>query len=1006
MVSDIHYIELYVNNELLELTSQESLNLRFNTVLFDPTKIATTQAEYSFSFTIPSTPSNDRILGYANTLSRVAKFKARYPAQVYADSNLVFDGSLTIRSYSSRDKRYTCNLVSIKVDSLDDIFGDSTLTSLKWEVPFDGAPTINEVNQDLSTRYYFPFICYGAFQKTYESKDEVAATYTPKHSIDKYNRFWVESFYPSLNMMETVRKAFESKGYKVGGSAFSDPNISEVYMSCNLADEQVPLYNLGNPKFGKLSMEITWNNASSSGVPSSYSENQSTYTNSSGGIPQDLKFPYAKVKPAINASNFDVDPEYNFSTAMVWNVCDSTNNTAVTVTLDEDSYLYDPNESVVVIPADGWYNIHLDANIRLLDPNGEFTAKQWTNTFYEDDEYKQRDVTIHKDMNELTPIEIQLVRNYDEDIELIKGSVNVEYASGDPNETECTMRGGSYTGHTIPNRTEWRTDFPHMNKYGSKSPTKTDDILTAKEVRYNYSADPTTYEADVNTSEATSTSDQGHVGVTRGHSGNVSGRNFGWNRTEGIRHVIGQSDINSYGYIHKSGFVMPYDPCVNPNFICGFSSLGEGTVSVMRDGYSWSKMCTARNDVFAPVEGMDLVNKSGDTTVTIPTEYCKNTFKDATYGIYANKDRLEGSVDMSIYLKKDDILEVMAVQRDYDGQFYACEGTMHLVIKAMSQETKEKLKSDQDWGWLAESRFPKDLNLFNFTNKETRVSDWISNVVSAFNLSIEQDGKRVDINTNKGIKKSVSYAVELDDKASSSEATAEYISYPREMSVKYRINTDEYGFELTVPKEYIDAEDWASHGDSGYTVISLSDDSYETSTQNLSTNFSYTYYDYFTWNEVNRNREENGNKKGIWIPILGMSEYMAEGYGYEEAMKHDGYSLTQRMWYRMPPSQEYVYLADHMQEQVFLTYASNSRDSFNLSYKDTERSIVTEYFNMSPMLSSNYVTIDVYLNPIEYNSLKGGALAHFDSDLYYVSEISGYDPSGGNTTSLKLIKKL
>jgi hypothetical protein len=58
------------------------------------------------------------------------------------------------------------------------------------------------------------------------------------------------------------------------------------------------------------------------------------------------------------------------------------------------------------------------------------------------------------------------------------------------------------------------------------------------------------------------------------------------------------------------------------------------------------------------------------------------------------------------------------------------------------------------------------------------------------------------------------------------------------------------------------------------------------------------------------------------------------------------------------------------------------------------------------MLSSNYVKIDVHLNPDEYNSIKGGALVHFDSDLYYTSEISGYDPSGNNTTTLKLIKKV
>ena len=57
------------------------------------------------------------------------------------------------------------------------------------------------------------------------------------------------------------------------------------------------------------------------------------------------------------------------------------------------------------------------------------------------------------------------------------------------------------------------------------------------------------------------------------------------------------------------------------------------------------------------------------------------------------------------------------------------------------------------------------------------------------------------------------------------------------------------------------------------------------------------------------------------------------------------------------------------------------------------------------MLASNYVNVEVFLNPIEYIQIKGGALVNFDSDLYYTSEISGYDPSGANPTKLKLIKK-
>ena len=89
MISNQHYIELYVQKQLVEFESQDSLNLRINNVLFNPTKTSTKQAEYSYSFDIPSTPNNDKIFGYANTFSRINKFHTRYSAELYSDGTKV-----------------------------------------------------------------------------------------------------------------------------------------------------------------------------------------------------------------------------------------------------------------------------------------------------------------------------------------------------------------------------------------------------------------------------------------------------------------------------------------------------------------------------------------------------------------------------------------------------------------------------------------------------------------------------------------------------------------------------------------------------------------------------------------------------------------------------------------------------------------------------------------------------------------------------------------------------
>lgn len=1043
MVSDVHYIELWINKQLIELESQESLNLRINNVLFDPTKTSTTQAEYSYSFNIPSTPNNDRILDYANNLSKMNKFHARYPAEVYADGNLIFDGSLTIQKYSAKDKMYSCNLVNIKINTLEEIFGDAVMTDIgsgidisktdkgHWYVPFDGAPTIDSVNWDAYTNYFFPLVSYGVFQKNYVTKDEVGATYTPKHTIDKYNKWWVDSFYPSLNVVETMRKAFEWKGYSVGGSAFSDPNINWIYASCNLANDQVPIYNLGNPKFGNLTINTKWNNYHSvmSSNSNFGSERRTTSMNSTGGLAQDLKFPYERVRAAINAVNRDASEQFNFGSIILWNMMDSTNNSAVTVTVNEDSYMYEPNENLIVIPADGWYRIHLTANATLSGQDTTFTAKQWTTTFKCEDEFKRRDVSgIIRNFKDRTPFEIQLIRNYEDNVELIKGKNNVEFATGYPYQDQYRYSGCSYSSKLYDNKSEWQTECPHQDPYGSKDPTKTTDMINSTISARNDLLIAYGDGTELNsTSNNTTTSGNGSGfggAVTRG-GGNVG--NFGGSRNG----TTGGYKYNTYGFMHTDGYVMPYDQAVSTAFICGFSTMSNGTMAVMKDGYSWSKLSTVKNGVFADVKGLDLVTPSSDGTTTIATDYCKNIYKQSpTNFLNVNENSLNGEINCCVYLKKDDILELVAVQRDYDGQKYAVSATCDLQITAMSQRTEEKIKADYNdndatWGfygntvsgtlisttpYIAYTEFPTLLNLFNFTNKETKVSDWLSSIQKAFNLEFVMDSSHVDINTNQGINKRVSYAVDIDDRVSSDEAEAEYISYPKEMSVQYKIDTDEWGFELTVPQEYINSDDWKEHGDSGYTVIQLNDDTYETQTQNTSTNFSYTWYDNFLFKNVLSGGTEDGFSVNITIPVIAKAEYMAEGYGYDEAMKHDGYSMTQRFWYRDQVSQESVWLSSQLangtRESVDLTYPMNRWNGFNLSYKDTEKSIVTEYFNIHPMLSSNYVTVEVYLTPEEYQDIKGGALVHYDSDLYYCSEINGYDPSGGNRTKLKLIKKV
>ena len=985
MISSKHYIELWVNRKMVELEDQDSLGIRLNAVLFNPTKVTTTKSEYSFSFDVPSTPNNDKIFNYGSNLSRLNKFHGRYSAVVVADGDEIFRGSMIVEKYDASKKMYSCNLVNVKTNTLEDIFGEKKLTDYKWMIDYSGATTINSVNSDMTSKYYFPFLSYGVFQKDYVSSDKVGETYTSKFLIDKYCKFYHSSFFPSINVSEELRKLLEAEGYTVNGSLFNDPWLSNVYSSVNLNDEQVPSYNVGNPLFGKVDISFHWDNKSSV-----LADNTSTSKIGNGGIEQDLNYPYYKVDGRMtDLSQFHGDTaiEYNFDKILIWSMLDSKNNKSVRVTLNSRSYMYDPDEMLVVIPTDGWYYIKLECNnIKLDKSSTTFKAKQWNATFNSSDAFEEREMTITKNTNDTCPLEIQLVKNYDSNIELIKGDTNIVYETGNPNDKTYTIKGKGYTGGTYDNRYEWRTSFPHQDLMGATAPTKTDLVTT------------------VITNQNGGTNGGGSFGGGGGHFGGGFGNRPGVTSSSSSSSL--SSKYKSLGYVPKNG-MFPYDPAVSTAFLCGYSSMGRECVSVQRRGYSWSRLSSVYNKVLAEVEGMTLLYAENGEVKEKSTEYQSNTYTNGGYWLSKTQTSNNGSftVQCLVYLNRNDVIEPVAIQRDYRGQRYAYSLDGRLTIEAISNRSEELLRNDAYFSAFSSTEFPTQLNLFDFTNQETKASDWVSNIQKAFNLEIKTEGNTATIDVKKTPNSRIGYAVDIDDRVNQSEAESEYISYPRTMSVKYKINKDEWGFEKTVSQEHINDVDWYKYGDSGYTVIQLSDDTYETSSHDIQTDFSYTYYDLFKFKDVNADGVEGTEEKLMVLPVIELSEYMADGYGYKEAMKHDGYSLSQRFWFRQAPISEGVYLSDNLHEFVKLSIPTNHLGDFNLSYKDSETSLLTEYFTCNPMLDSNYVNVDVYLSPNEYKDLKNGAFVHFDSDLYVISEMEGYDPSGIDKASLKLIKK-
>ena len=989
MIYKQHYIEIYVNGERLELESQKSLNMRFNRTIYDPTKISSTQAEYSFSFNIPSTPTNDRIFDYANNLSKVNKFNKRWSAEAYADGKLIFKGSMTLNSY--KNKEYNVNLVSVKVFSLDDIFGDATLADIPWYKPYNGASSINAYNENADEEVSFPLVSYGVFQKSPEVEDEVRNQYTDKFVMDKYNKWYIESFYPSLNMLQTIKKAFEWKGYNVGGNAFSDQYLKEVFMSCNLSSNQQPVYNLGNPRLGSIDLTTT-------------------YTTQQNLVPyqQELKFPYFEVYNGRGAFGSGLVNEktvqaWNYDTIYISDLLAKGSNEV------SDSYLYDPNEKCIVIPADGFYKIDLTFSTQ-LNTTGNITFGQnvITNNGSGND-IETKDVTMAVGLNEVTPVEIQLVRNYEDNIELIKGKNNKSYVNGNPSQ--------STNWNGTSNIQEWQTCFPHEDPYNSLLPTKKNDLTVSTSGQYRGNG----YFGGSSTNRDTSNTDEesgggSTTGGSRSGEGSGSG-GFGGRRSPAKTKTPRNYSSNEYGYIYGGNGIMAYDQAVSPAFICGFSSMGGGCSSVMKNGYSWSKSASEKNGAFYNQSGYIKLTRENDTIVQSATTYNSNEYLEAPSTTFScSNNRMNGSLSCMVYLNKNDILELFEVHRALATAsgtpvYYSTTTTVNLKVTAASPKSYDYLKS-QDFGYNSESQFDKDLRLSNFLNDETSITSFIDGIQKAFHLDLIQDGKNIWIEKSSNVIENGNYAIEFDNRVNSNDVESIAISYPKSMSVQYKIDTNEWGFEKSVtPQSMLNEPDWEEYGDSGNTIIMLNDDTYVTETSDVSIPFSYTWYDNFTWYEVDyTGTQDDASEATLRIPVISNFTYMIPGYDYEESMKHDGYSLTQRFWFRPKRvNAVYVMLSSYPTESVNIYIPSNSLEiggtTLNLSYKTNENSLL-KYFNFIPYISSNYVKVEAYITPDEWNLIKNGAMIHFDSSLYIPSEITGYDASGYNPTEIIMLAKV
>lgn len=942
-IKKIHDIDIYINEKKADIYSQNDLNLRFNNTFADPSKITSIQTEYSFSFDLPITKQNEKIFDYANILSKRNKFNKRYKTHVNVDGILIFDGELILTNVSKDG--YKCNLYINRLNTVDKIFGDSVLSDITgWTMPYNQDVTINEINSNEDIKYpdndvFFPLVSYGMFQKYPTSND----TYTSKYLIDDYSVLYNENFYPSINLLKTVKKCFQHKGYDVEGDIFDEEVVKRIYMSTSLSSEQDPIYNYGYANMGKFEMVFDFQNYATAAT-SSYTEYHSATS-----IEVTLDTPKCYIGPSSDGIKY-----YNFEKINVYDVWSSNEYLFKNITfLTKNNILWRKNR--LVAPVDGFYKISLELPYK-IDQDTQFVRYVYGREF--------DGTRLGKVVREEIPTgDTWTFKDFYTEFQLVKNSAD-----------------GTDVKMIVPDSVDIAKES-NYNEYSAYPHEKPQSYtLSSPDDPYPYGYIPQNgavlgYDPRVNPNFIMGCTTSGVYKYT-----SVIKNGKSWDNT--------CSDTNESRYTSKPYYgikvLAKETPSANrgdrwyaePEITSGDNIYGVNTLpnsepaSVFLESYANVRLeaivYLKKNDYLQ----LKMVQRQWLNKDDVDNEESGNTT--------SSRYRYVGQNDANIILSRAKVT-------------FECFSPSDISINSSYMD------------WNNESRFPKELDIAQFLSNEEKMSDFVNNFIKEFNLSYSQNGNIITLNKQKidfGVKNSVF----LTDRVSENEIESEYIEFPSQISVQYTINEEERGFYISAEKnatdEQIQSNNWKDYADRGYDIIKITEDEYADESK-VTTKTSYNWYEQFKITQSGQDSDINIPiiAKDEWmIDAYKDAEYMKEdGLSYTRrywipSELTDAYILLNGDSNRKVK----IKLCKNDYDKCDLSYKKSNGKN------DT---LLTKYFNTFLNTDSNYITFECYLTTEEYLMIKNGANVIVDDDVYLVIEIQGYDCSGKNKTNIKCIKK-
>lgn len=952
-------IELYINKQLCNIQSPEKLGVRLNRVLITPSELSTKDAQYSYSITIPSSPINDAIFGYANVEEVKNKFNHTYTAQLYVDSVRIFDGQFKISQIDS-DGSYKGNLVIPAKRTIKDIFGDKKMTEIEGEWKLDlsdlqnqGQPLtmvdmLNKYNSDKGCpACIFPLTLYGLLPKVPQDKE---GKYSGKTSWDKYVRLGIHDFPPSINCLQAIKQIFNShkdsrdNEYFIGGTAFDDARLVNLYMSYKNPTNYQQEWNWGH--LGKFKIKGSWTNYKI-GENNTKLFEQFFYRNDDGG-----RWNHFYTANLLSSSMVNIEYIKDEGT----NVFESS--TKVPEFTEERKNIH------ITIPHSGLYKIQLEVDLKVKDNlftescNGYkyIGGQNPFNTPYE--KVKRNDFTNSR-------YEVKLLRDFGE------GSFHI-----DEMKFDATLYRDNLAQSNDSKITRY---FPLPGGYGEEGVFDGNCIQMIDPLQ------------NINL---------------------ISG--FRWG--EYGKSMIDSGKIEAF-YPDRELAPNPLEEELSTPFKYRYNR-----IMAIKHGWSWDTKFSQKNKIYSAIhspgykkiQGTDPDNESEEVEADNMTNLFKVILNDAPNHI-ENIDNItgKGKLNQIVWLEKGEHLTLVSVTSS--GHNKGNEGWMVHDIN-FSLEV-EPFRTNPEWisvnnkgtgtapmDWNDSSDFKKDyINLFKFLPSEEKIDEWLNNFCKAFNLQLTQsENNKFELNV-KQLRNTVSIPsiIDLDDKTSITQRTNEPLGLPSEFKLGFKINEEEEG--------YIKAGDDNKDGGGSYFTGNI-----DGQVVVQTSNFSYNWFKQITKDIVIGKDGEGEDIIGtmeLELPVIANKEIWGEDPSdYAQMLKKLYTNYSQRFWYKNNKTYNVGVVWKHNEKQVDLLLprlqSNMDNNSLVLNYYNNPRSILTSYFSIIATDDSNYTYVECYLSPYEYEQLDGSKLVKLNGDLYYIAAVEGYDPMGRNKTKLKLIRKV